>query len=110
MIYCSDPATQLSRLIARNELSEEDAKKRIESQMPLEKKCEQSHFVVDNNGSIEDTEAAALRICTMMKECKQHWRNRVSLFGIICGILFVLYYLNKIFNVFPSLNNGIKNE
>ncbi|XP_075146360.1 dephospho-CoA kinase [Haematobia irritans] len=96
-----DSDKQLKRLVERNELSEEDAKKRIESQMPLEVKCEKSHFVIDNNGSIEETTEAALRICNMMKESNQHWRNRLSLFGFICAIIFVLYYLNKIFNFFP---------
>ncbi|XP_061392477.1 dephospho-CoA kinase [Musca vetustissima] len=100
-----DPDKQLKRLIERSELSEEDAKKRIDSQMPLEKKCEKSHFVIDNNGSIEDAQAAAQRICNMMNESKQHWRNRLSLLGFVFAILFVLYYVNKIFNIFPSLGS-----
>ncbi|XP_065363419.1 dephospho-CoA kinase [Calliphora vicina] len=102
-----EPELQLKRLISRNELSPEDARKRIESQMPLDKKCEQSHFVVDNSGSIEDTEAAALHICNMMKESKQHWLNRLSLLGIVGAILFVIYYLNKIFNFLPDLSKGL---
>lgn len=75
--------------------------------MPLDKKCEQSQFVIDNNGTIEETEEAALRICNMMKESKHHWSNRLTLFGIICAILFVIYYLNKIFNFLPDLSNRL---
>lgn len=93
--------------MARNELTPEDAKKRIESQMPLDKKCEKSHFVIDNNDSIAATEAAALRICNMMKESKHHWLNRLSLLGIVCATLFVVYYLNKIFNFLPTFGNRI---
>ena len=36
----------------RNHLSESDAKKRIKTQMPLEKKAEQSHFVIENSGKV----------------------------------------------------------
>ncbi|XP_014097714.1 dephospho-CoA kinase domain-containing protein [Bactrocera oleae] len=95
-----DPEIQLSRLLQRNEYSIEDAKKRIDSQMPLEKKCEQSHFVIDNSGSIEATREAALRIVQLMNDSKQHWRNRVTLFGILLGLSLVIYYLNRFFNFF----------
>lgn len=105
--YFSEPDVQLKRLMSRNELLPEDARKRIESQMSLEKKCEQSHFVIDNNGTIADTEASALRICFMMKESKQHWRNRLTLLGFVGAILFVIYYLNKIFNFLPDLSKSL---
>ncbi|KAI9576156.1 dephospho-CoA kinase isoform X2 [Glossina fuscipes] len=99
-----DPETQLQRLIARNELSEEDAHLRVNSQMPLEKKCEKSHFVIDNSGSVEDTEEAALKICNMLTESKQHWRNRLTFLGFVFAILFFIYYLNKIFSFLPEIN------
>lgn len=99
--HCSEPDVQLQRLLTRNELSPEDARKRIESQMPLEKKCEKSNFVIENNGSIEDTEAAALQICNLMKESNHHWLNRLTFLGLIGAFFFVLYYLNKVFNILP---------
>ncbi|CAD6991461.1 dephospho-CoA kinase domain-containing protein [Ceratitis capitata] len=94
-----DSDTQLKRLIQRNEYSAEDAKKRIDSQMPLEKKCEQSNFVIDNSGSVETTKEAAVRIIQLMNDSNHHWRNRVTLFGIVLGLGLVLYYLNRIFNI-----------
>jgi len=30
--------------------------------MPLDKKCEKSHFVIDNNGSVEEAENSAMSI------------------------------------------------
>ncbi|XP_037949139.1 dephospho-CoA kinase [Teleopsis dalmanni] len=99
-----DSETQLNRLLIRNELHPEDARKRIESQMPLEKKCEKSHFVIDNCGTIAETRAEALRILNLMNESKQHWRNRLSLLGFLFAILFSFYYLNKVFNIIPALN------
>ncbi|XP_067633977.1 dephospho-CoA kinase [Eurosta solidaginis] len=97
-----DSETQLTRLMQRNEYSTEDAKKRIEAQMPLDKKCEQSHFVIDNSGSIEATKEAALRIVQLMNDSKHHWRNRVTLLGILLGLGLVIYYLNRIFNIIPN--------
>ncbi|XP_054744554.1 dephospho-CoA kinase domain-containing protein [Anastrepha obliqua] len=103
-----DAEIQLNRLMQRNEYSMEDAKKRIESQMPLDKKCDQSHFVIDNSGSIEETKEAALRIVQLMNDSKHHWRNRVTLFGIVLGLGLVLYYLNRIFKIFPSSDTQIE--
>jgi dephospho-CoA kinase len=50
-----DAETQLQRLIARNNLSVEDAEARIRSQLPLSDKVKLADAVIDNNGSIEDT-------------------------------------------------------
>ena len=47
--------TQLTRLIERNQLSEEEAKARISSQLPLSIKEQGADAVINNNGSIEDT-------------------------------------------------------
>lgn len=49
--YNSEEDIQLTRLMDRNHLSEADAKKRIKLQMPLEQKCGQSHFVIENSGT-----------------------------------------------------------
>ncbi|KAH8407098.1 hypothetical protein KR222_006548 [Zaprionus bogoriensis] len=97
-----DSDKQMQRLLARNELSEPEARNRIDSQMPLEKKCEKSHFVVDNNGSVEDTEAAAMRIYNLMQESNQHWYNRCSLLGVILFIAITLYFVNKAFGLWPK--------
>ncbi|KAH8278990.1 hypothetical protein KR018_012118 [Drosophila ironensis] len=96
-----DADKQLERLIARNELSETEARHRVESQMPLEKKCEQSHFVINNNGSVEETESSAMGIYNMMCESKQHWLNRISCLGVILIVFFAIYLLLKVFDKLP---------
>ncbi|EDW85194.1 uncharacterized protein Dwil_GK14519 [Drosophila willistoni] len=96
-----DSEKQLQRLIARNELTESEARHRVDSQMPLEKKCEKSHFVIDNNGSVKDTEESALRIFNMMQESKQHWFNRLRFFGLILMIGFSIFLISRFF-----LNGG----
>lgn len=60
----------------RNGLSEADAKKRIAAQMPIEKKCELSHFVIDNSSNITDVEEQTLKILEVLLESNHHWRIR----------------------------------
>lgn len=60
----------------RNGLSEADAKKRIAVQMPLDKKCELSHFVVENSSNEKDTEDQTLKILDILLESNHHWRIR----------------------------------
>jgi dephospho-CoA kinase len=45
---------QVERLLLRDKLSVDQVKKRISSQMPMEKKIELADFVIDNSGSKED--------------------------------------------------------
>ncbi|MFC5543092.1 MAG: dephospho-CoA kinase [Bacilli bacterium] len=46
---------QLERLMKRNQLTEEEAKARIQSQLPLSVKEQGADAVINNNGSIEET-------------------------------------------------------
>ncbi len=55
VVYASE-ATQMRRLILRNDLSEVEAREKIRSQMPLSLKVKQAHYVVDNSGTREETE------------------------------------------------------
>lgn len=50
-----DEATQLARLIHRNDLTKEDALARINSQMPLKEKRVLADEVINNNGTIAET-------------------------------------------------------
>ena len=50
------PAEQIRRLMMRNGMSKEDAEKRLKSQMPISEKIELADIVIDNEGSIPETE------------------------------------------------------
>lgn len=50
-----DEATQIQRLIARNGLTDEAARLRIKSQLPLLEKCDRADHVIDNRGTPEET-------------------------------------------------------
>lgn len=51
----ANPEIQLKRLLSRNGISQDDAIKRINSQMPQEEKKQLADFVVDNSGDKEET-------------------------------------------------------
>lgn len=55
VVYVNEE-TQLKRLMERNGFTVEEAKSRISSQMPLREKLDLSDAVIDNNGTIEETE------------------------------------------------------
>ncbi|XP_063708237.1 dephospho-CoA kinase domain-containing protein [Culicoides brevitarsis] len=90
---------QLTRLMDRNKLSESDAKKRIASQMPLERKCEQSNFVIENSGSTKDAEEQFYKILNILSESNQHWKIRGILLAttalLFSGIAWLLNYKYK---------------
>jgi dephospho-CoA kinase len=52
-----DAETQLARLLSRDELSEEAARQRIAAQMPIEEKRQYADFLIDNRGTLEETQA-----------------------------------------------------
>jgi len=56
VVVTTDPATQLRRLIARDGCSEEAARARTASQMPLAVKARYADYVIDNSGTREQTD------------------------------------------------------
>ncbi|HEY6538811.1 MAG TPA: dephospho-CoA kinase [Candidatus Dormibacteraeota bacterium] len=57
LVVWADPQTQLLRICRRTGLSEAEAKQRIAAQMPLSRKRELATWVIDNEGSPEQTRA-----------------------------------------------------
>ncbi|MBM7701246.1 dephospho-CoA kinase [Metabacillus iocasae] len=60
LVVYVDEDVQLERLLKRNQLTEEEAKSRIQSQLPLVQKVALADAVINNNGSIEETKAQLL--------------------------------------------------
>lgn len=52
VVYCS-PQQQLQRLMQRDQLTLEQAQARINSQMPIQEKCDRADVVLDNSSSLE---------------------------------------------------------
>lgn len=55
MVVYTTEEVQRERLMARNNLTEEEALNRIASQQPIETKKNRADFVIDNNGTVNDT-------------------------------------------------------
>jgi dephospho-CoA kinase len=55
VVACSR-ATQLARLMERNKLSKEDAERRLNAQLPIEKKVEKATHVIRTEGTFEETD------------------------------------------------------
>ena len=56
MLVFIAPKEQIRRLMARNGVSKEEARKRLKSQMPISEKIALADIVIDNEGSIPETE------------------------------------------------------
>ena len=56
VVVAADPATQLARLVARDRCTEDEARARIASQMPVAEKAKLADYVVDNSGTRAETE------------------------------------------------------
>lgn len=57
LLVAVNPETQLERLMQRNAFTEEEAKARIASQMPLAEKIPLADEIIYNNGTIAETKA-----------------------------------------------------
>jgi len=55
IVVYADEEKQIRRIISRDHLTEKEARERVNAQMPLPEKLKYADFVIDNNGSVEDT-------------------------------------------------------
>lgn len=60
-------AAQLARVVLRDGVSEEEAERRISAQIPLDVKAEQADHVIDNTGSLAETEAQTRAIIAKIR-------------------------------------------
>ncbi|WP_062005727.1 dephospho-CoA kinase [Streptococcus cristatus] len=60
--------TQLSRLMARNDLSQEEAEKRIAAQLSLKEKRKRADMLIDNNSLLEGTRQ---QICDALQKLER---------------------------------------
>ncbi|MGI8406347.1 MAG: dephospho-CoA kinase [Thermomicrobiales bacterium] len=55
-----DPETQVTRLMQRNRLDEEEARRRVSAQPPVERKLARADHVIDNSGLLADLRAQVM--------------------------------------------------
>jgi dephospho-CoA kinase len=59
IVAACKPLQQLERLVARG-MSEQDAQKRIDAQLPIDKKAARANFVIDTSDTIAQTNLQVL--------------------------------------------------
>jgi dephospho-CoA kinase len=68
IVVTADEPTQLARLMARDQLTESQAKARIRAQMPLSEKIKVAHYVIDGSLSVEQLRKEVQRIYNELKQ------------------------------------------
>ncbi len=74
IVVAAREATQLTRLEAGG-MTREDALKRIRSQIPLEEKIKSADFVIDNEGSLEETRRQVEKLYGQLIQGKRQSRH-----------------------------------
>jgi dephospho-CoA kinase len=77
VVVSASEQTQLGRLEAKG-MKRREAQRRIESQLPLEKKIESADFVIRNDGSLEETRRQVEEICSLLRQEKSHARQKLQ--------------------------------
>jgi len=72
VVVTADPATQLRRLMARDRCTEEAARARTASQMPLAEKTRAGDYVIDNSGTREETARRVREVHAALLEDLRH--------------------------------------
>jgi dephospho-CoA kinase len=67
IVVFANEEQQIKRLVQRDSLSEEDALRRIKSQMAIEKKLKLADYKIDNSGSIKQTAAQVVEVYHSLK-------------------------------------------
>jgi len=62
---------QLQRLMKRNQLNRQEAENRIEAQMPIDEKRKYADYIIDNSGSIEETERQVEQLMDKLRKLVQ---------------------------------------
>jgi dephospho-CoA kinase len=55
IVAACDPETQVRRVMARDAVTETEARQRLAAQLPIEDKVRRAHFVIRTDGSVDDT-------------------------------------------------------
>ncbi|XP_076827148.1 dephospho-CoA kinase domain-containing protein [Brachyhypopomus gauderio] len=85
VVYC-DPATQLSRLMRRDGLGQQEAELRIAAQMPLNEKRGLANHVIENSGCRDDTHRQVLRLHTRLEDSMQFLLVRAIAMAAVAGL------------------------
>jgi dephospho-CoA kinase len=75
VVVSASEQTQLRRLEEKG-MSQEDARSRIKSQLPLEEKIKSADFVINNDGLLEETKKQVEEIYSLLRKGEQYGKQR----------------------------------
>ncbi|CAD5232038.1 unnamed protein product [Bursaphelenchus xylophilus] len=90
VVVSCDSDTQLERLCQRDGLSKEQAEARISSQLPNEYKVKRATYIIDNQGSVEETREQVHQIVSMLNSS---WIPYVLRTGLLMCLVVAGYCL-----------------
>jgi dephospho-CoA kinase len=67
VVHCR-PEVQLERLMARNQISKEEAERRINAQMPQNEKMRYADFLIDTSAGFDDTRRRTAEVFRKLRE------------------------------------------
>jgi dephospho-CoA kinase len=62
IVAACDPETQVRRVMARDEVTEAEARQRLAAQLPIEEKVRRADFVILTEGTVEETDQQVRRV------------------------------------------------
>lgn len=77
VVVSCDEEQQVKRIMGRNDFTEEQVLARIRAQLPLAEKVKMADFVIDNSGSLEETEVQVTELYEHFSGLKFHWTIRL---------------------------------
>ncbi|XP_024626463.1 dephospho-CoA kinase isoform X4 [Medicago truncatula] len=103
-----DPETQIQRLLARDNSSEEDGRNRVNAQMPLDVKRSKADIVIDNTGSLDDLNEQFQNVLVRVTgplTWYEFWRSRQGVSIILASLTSgVVLCMKKRLNLCAPLN------
>ena len=87
----SSEKQQVDRIMKRNNFSEDEAKQRITSQMPLSEKCSMADYVIDNSGTLEHTREQVVNLHQNIRLLSQN--HGLHLWILIVGVFILVLYI-----------------
>ena len=95
VVYCGDEEAQLDRLKKRNpQMSTEEAKNRINSQMRNSERIKFADFCIDNSQDLEHTKSQCKNLNKIFSNSKKYIYIRLGLmflFGSLISGLFLVF-------------------
>ncbi len=98
VVYC-DERQQLDRLLNRNkQLTENEAKQRIESQINTIDKVKLADFCIDNSKELEFTRKQVEQLYEKFESSKAYLKTRIILIAVMVSIVFSgIFMVKKLF-------------